>query len=109
MAGATIQTIGLALHELATNASKYGSLSVPGGKVVVSWSFDEGGTSPESFRLEWREQDGPPVKPSDRKGFGHFVTKQMVTRSLNAKVDVDLAPEGLRWSMQMPANEARSG
>lgn len=109
MAGATIQTIGLALHELATNASKYGSLSVPGGKVVVSWRFDEGGTPPESFRLEWREQDGPPVKPSDRKGFGHFVTKQMVTRSLNAKVDVDLAPEGLRWSMQMPANEARSG
>lgn len=108
MAAATIQTLGLALHELATNASKYGALSAPGGKVVVSWDFDEGGDTPDSFRMEWRERGGPPVKPATRKGFGGFVTDQMVTRSLGATVEIDLAPDGLRWSLQMPASEARA-
>ncbi|WP_040771744.1 chemotaxis protein CheB, partial [Rhodopseudomonas sp. B29] len=74
MAGETIQTLGLAFHELATNAAKYGALSVPGGTIAVSWRFDEGGEEPESFWLEWHERDGPPVKPSARKGFGDFVT-----------------------------------
>ena len=102
-----VQTLGLALHELATNASKYGALSVPRGKVVVTWDFDEGGDAPDSFRMEWREQGGPPVKPPTRKGFGGFVTDQMVTRSLDATVEIDPAPDGLRWSLQMPASEAR--
>src|SRR5262249_52488044 len=99
MVAGTIQTLGLALHELATNASKYGALSAPGGKVVVSWDFDEGGEAPDSFGIEWREQGGPPVQPATRKGFGRFVTDQMVTRSLGATVEVDLAPDGLRWSL----------
>lgn len=107
MAAETVQTLGLALHELATNASKYGALSVPGGKVVLSWDFDEGGGAPGSFRIEWREQDGPLVQPATRKGFGRFVTDQMVTRALNASVNTDFAPDGLRWTLQMPADEAR--
>jgi two-component system, chemotaxis family, CheB/CheR fusion protein len=109
MAAATIQTLGLALHELATNAAKYGALSAPGGKVVVSWDFDEGGDAPESFRMEWREQGGPSVKPATRKGFGRYVTDHIVTRSLGATVEIDLAPDGLRWSMKMPASDARGG
>jgi two-component system, chemotaxis family, CheB/CheR fusion protein len=109
MAAATIQTLGLALHELATNASKYGALSTPGGKIVLSWGFDEGRGTPDSFRMEWREQGGPPVQPTTRKGFGRFVTDQMVTRALSATVVLDLAPDGLRWSLQMPASEARGG
>lgn len=108
MASATIQTLGLALHELATNASKYGALSVPGGKVIVSWEFETGREAPDSFQLTWREQGGPPVKPATRRGFGGFVTDQMVTRSLNANVTIDPAPEGMRWSMRMPASEAQS-
>jgi two-component system, chemotaxis family, CheB/CheR fusion protein len=56
---------------------------------------------------EWREQGGPPVKPSARKGFGRFVTEQMVTRALNATVKTDFGSEGLRWTLQMPASEAR--
>jgi hypothetical protein len=50
-----------------------------------------------------------PVQPTTRKGFGHFVTDQMVTRALNATVELDLAPDGPRWSLQMPASEARGG
>jgi two-component system CheB/CheR fusion protein len=107
MAAGTVQTIGLALHELATNAYKYGALSAPGGKVVLSWGFEEGGDAPECFRLEWREQGGPPVKPATYKGFGHFVTDQMVRRALSASVKMDFASEGLRWTLQMPASEAR--
>jgi two-component system CheB/CheR fusion protein len=107
LAAGAVQTLGLALHELATNASKYGSLSIPGGKVVLTWGFDDEESAPESFRLEWREQGGPRVKPSTRKGFGRFVTDQMVTRALNARVKTDFAAEGLRWTVQMPASEAR--
>ncbi|WP_247518098.1 PAS domain-containing protein [Bradyrhizobium sp. 190] len=107
LAAAAVQTLGLALHELATNASKYGALSVPGGRVVLNWSFGNESSAPESFRMEWREQGGPAVKPSTRKGFGRFVTDQMVTRALNATVKTDFAPEGLRWTLQMPASEAR--
>jgi two-component system CheB/CheR fusion protein len=108
LAAGAVQTLGLALHELATNASKYGALSVPGGKVVLSWSFGDENGAPESFRMEWREKGGPPVKPSTRKGFGRFVTDQMVTRALNATVETDFASEGLRWRLQMPASDARA-
>jgi two-component system CheB/CheR fusion protein len=104
---AAVQTLGLAFHELATNASKYGSLSTPGGRILLSWHFDDENGAPESFRLEWREQGGPPVQPSTRKGFGRFVTDQMVTRALNATVRTHLTPEGLRWTLQMPGSEAR--
>jgi two-component system, chemotaxis family, CheB/CheR fusion protein len=107
MAAGTIQALGLALHELATNASKYGALSAPGGKVVLNWGFDEGSDAPDSFRIEWREQGGPPVQPATRKGFGRFVTDQMVTRALSARVNTDFASDGLRWTLQMPASDAQ--
>jgi two-component system, chemotaxis family, CheB/CheR fusion protein len=108
LAAAAVQTLGMALHELATNASKYGALSTPGGRILLGWTFDDGnGTAPELFRMNWREQGGPPVEPSARKGFGRFVIDQMVTRALNAKVDMEFAPDGLRWTMQMLASEAR--
>lgn len=102
-----VQTLGLALHELATNASKYGALSSPGGKIILSWKFEGGKAAPESFRMEWREQGGPAVKPAERKGFGRFVTDQLVTRSLNATVGIELAPQGVRWTLEMPASQAR--
>jgi two-component system CheB/CheR fusion protein len=107
LAAGAVQSLGLALHELATNASKYGALSVPGGRILLNWSFGNGNGAPESFRMEWREQGGPPVKPATRKGFGRFVTDQMITRALNATVKTDLTPEGLRWTLRMPGSEAR--
>jgi two-component system CheB/CheR fusion protein len=107
LAAGAVQTLGLALHELATNASKYGAFLAPEGKVNLNWSFGGGNGAPEFFRLEWREAGGPPVKPSNRKGFGRFVTDQMITRSLDATVEVDFSPDGLRWTVQMPATEAR--
>jgi two-component sensor histidine kinase len=95
------QAIGLAIHELATNAIKYGALSVPEGKVKISWALDSG---PHELLLKWDEQGGPRVVPPSRKGFGHLVIGEMLERSLNAKVVVHFATQGLGWRASIPAS-----
>jgi PAS domain S-box-containing protein len=97
------QALGLALHELATNAIKYGALSAPSGKVRVSWSFDGETSAPRALLLNWIEQGGPPVTPPERRGFGHVVIGEMVERSLNGKVAMEFAAKGLNWSVSIPA------
>jgi PAS domain S-box-containing protein len=97
------QAIGLAVHELATNAIKYGALSAPAGKVRVCWMFDGNPDAAEQLLLSWIEQGGPPVSPPSRKGFGHVVIGEMVERSLNGKVAVEFAGVGLKWSVSIPA------
>jgi PAS domain S-box-containing protein len=94
------QAIGLALHELATNAIKYGALAAATGKIRVSWAFDG---APRVLRLSWVEQGGPPVAPPSRKGFGHVVIEHMVAQSLDGEVAVDFAPQGLNWTLTIPA------
>jgi PAS domain S-box-containing protein len=102
------QAIGLAIHELATNAIKYGALSEPSGRVKVSWMFDGNAGVPGQLVLNWTEQSGPPVSPPSRKGFGHVVIGEMVERALNGKVAVDFAQEGLKWSVSIPATNVVS-
>jgi PAS domain S-box-containing protein len=97
------QAIGLAIHELATNAIKYGALSESGGKVSVSWMFEGNDGAPGNLLLNWIEQGGPPVSLPSRKGFGHVVIGEMVERSLNGKVAVEFAREGLKWRVSIPA------
>lgn len=97
-----VQSLGLALHELATNASKHGALSKAGGKVIVRWEFYNGKTEP-CFRLIWSEQGGPPVKPSDRKGFGSIVLEKMTQKNLDAVTKTDLLAGGLKWTLDCPA------
>jgi PAS domain S-box-containing protein len=95
------QAIGLAVHELSTNSIKYGALSVPTGKIRVSWNFDEGAPAP--LMLSWIEQGGPSVTPPARKGFGHVVISEMIERSLNGTVALDFPPSGLQWRVSLPA------
>ena len=97
------QAIGLAIHELATNAIKYGALSAPTGKVRISWMLDGNAGASSQLSLNWIEQGGPPATPPSRKGFGHVVIVDMIERSLNGKVAVEFAVEGLKWSVSMPA------
>jgi PAS domain S-box-containing protein len=97
------QAIGLAIHELATNAIKYGALSESGGKVSVSWTYDGGAAASGPLLLNWIEQGGPPVSAPSRKGFGHVVIGEMVERSLGGKVAVEFAAEGLKWRVSIPA------
>ncbi len=95
-----VQNIGLAFHELATNAVKYGALSTTEGQVAVTWTARpaEGGAS--DIAIQWQESGGPAVTRPSRKGFGHTVIARTVARAVNGEVDLDYAPEGLRWSLR---------
>jgi two-component sensor histidine kinase len=92
-----VHSITLALHELATNAAKYGALSVPDGRVAIDWE-----AAGERFRMSWRERGGPPVTPPAKKGFGHVVISEMVAGSLHGNVTLDYAREGLLWAIDVP-------
>jgi len=102
------QSIGLALHELATNSMKYGALSIPTGKVEFSWGFEPNATEPRQLRLRWRERGGPPVVPPTRKGFGHFVINRLVSQSLEGKVQIDFPPDGFVWTLTIPTTQLLS-
>lgn len=93
----TAQLIGLALHELATNAAKYGALRSEHGKVTIEWAMLADGV-----QISWREDGGPPVEPPTRKGFGHTVLERMA-RSLDGTVSLEFPPEGVRWSLKVAA------
>jgi two-component sensor histidine kinase len=101
------QNIGLVLHELATNAAKYGALSVPGGKVSVRWGPIP--TDPGVFRISWVESGGPPVGPQSRTGFGSFVIQRAVTQALGGDVSHEFDPSGVTWTLDIAtqAIEAR--
>jgi len=101
---AAVESIGLALHELATNASKHGALSKHGGKVRVSWELFNGKTEP-CFRLVWQESGGPQVKAPSRKGFGSIVLEQMTRKTLEGESEAEFAPDGLRWTLTCPASK----
>jgi len=90
--------IGMAIHELTTNATKYGALSVGSGRVCVRWTSE---TLPEGLRLRlsWVESGGRPVSPPTRQGFGSRLLHRVLTTQLNAKVDMDFDPAGLRVSI----------
>lgn len=103
-----VQSLGLALHELATNASKHGALSKAGGKVIVRWEIYNGKTEP-CFRLTWSEQGGPPVKPSDRKGFGSVVLEKMTQKNLDAVTKTSMLAGGLKWTLDCPAKRVLRG
>lgn len=90
------QAIGMALHELATNAAKYGALSSDDGNIEVTWSLDQ---LTHTFNIFWSEHDGPPVVPPESKGFGSTVIDQMAGSVLDADVRLDYAPDGVRWQL----------
>jgi two-component system CheB/CheR fusion protein len=91
-------TLGLVLHELGTNAAKYGALSAPGGKVMVSWRV-EPGTPQRNLIIEWTERGGPAVSTPERKGFGSVLIEN------SGKVQQQFEPDGLRCTIEMPLME----
>jgi two-component sensor histidine kinase len=101
---AAAQGIGLALHELATNAGKYGALSTDAGRVDIGW-----GTEGDAFTMSWTEGEGPPVSAPQRLGFGTVVMETMVERSVNGAVDLRYRPSGLTWRLTCPAANALEG
>ena len=95
------QAVGLALHELATNAGKYGALSTDRGRVDICW-----GTEGDILTMSWTEREGPPVFPLKRRGFGTIVMEAMTERSVDGTVDLDYSPSGVTWRLTCPAANA---
>ena len=87
-------SLALAVHELATNAIKYGALSAAGGQVSISWTVD-GQAEGRRLRIEWRETGGPPVKPAGRKGFGTRMLERILDSEPGGSVRIGFDPAGL--------------
>jgi len=98
LSAAAAQAIGMALHELATNAAKYGALSTPSGRVALSWAVGPGAAG-QTFSMRWAERDGPAVIEPERRGFGSTVMSRLVQSNLDAKVELTFEPTGLIWTM----------
>ncbi|MEW5421677.1 histidine kinase [Amorphus sp. 3PC139-8] len=99
-----VQNIGMALHELATNAVKYGAWSVPDGKVFIDWSESPAGEAGEGrITIRWREVGGPPVEAPSRKGFGTTVIERHLTAAFGAEVELDYLADGFVWQVSAPA------
>jgi two-component sensor histidine kinase len=94
------QVIGIAVHELATNALKFGSLSNTDGSVAVQWHVSEGAAP--RFIMTWRERGGPLVSTPRREGFGHTAMIRMIEHAFDADVALDYDPKGVTWSMRAP-------
>ncbi len=96
-------SFGLAVHELATNAAKYGALSVPGGKVTIRWQRGEDpAAETEWAEVEWQETGGPPVAAQRRRGFGTELIEKVVAHELRQPVTLDFAPSGVRCVLRVP-------
>jgi two-component sensor histidine kinase len=97
---------GMAIHELTTNAAKFGALSVPTGRVEVAWNIERQDNS-RKLRLEWVERGGPPVEPPQRKGFGSTLLQRVLTAQAQAEIHIDFEKAGLRFKMDAPLIEHR--
>jgi two-component sensor histidine kinase len=93
--------VGLAFHELATNAAKYGALSDLAGVLTVTWSV-EGLQEQAQLHVDWIEDRGPPVTEPTREGFGSRLLRKVLPAQAGAKVTLDFAPAGLRAAVSMP-------
>jgi two-component sensor histidine kinase len=91
-------SLGMALHELATNAAKYGSLSSADGSVEIEWGL----VRDDQLRVRWSERGGPEVLPPTRSGFGRLLLERGLAHELKGKVQLDFAKEGLKCTLVFP-------
>jgi PAS domain S-box-containing protein len=102
---AAAQYLGMALHELSTNAVKHGALSAPSGKVRIEWHIVSAKDA-RRFHMSWVESGGVPVSPPKATGFGRLVIERMVAEALQGSVALDFARDGLRWHLDADAAAA---
>src|SRR5262249_5632044 len=91
----------MVIHEMATNAAKYGGLSDPAGRLEVSWAWYPGG----DLEIRWIEKDGPPVEPPTKRGLGATLIEQCVRHQLGGEVERTWRPDGLRLKIRLPATQ----
>ena len=104
---AAAQTLGMALHELATNASKYGALSNSTGRIFIAWHLSVGEGGEQRFEIDWTERDGPAVTAPMRRGFGTTVIETMARGGLSANVRLEYRSAGVEWHLDCPADHVR--
>jgi two-component sensor histidine kinase len=102
------EQIGLALHELGTNAAKHGAFSVPAGTVKIQWQFENDGPDKGHLRIGWTERGGPIVNESQNNGFGHMILTRIVPKSLQGKASLQFQSEGVEWILVVPASSVLS-
>lgn len=95
----TIRSLGLVLHELATNAAKYGALSASGGRVQISWQID---AAKDQLRIKWVESGGPPVTPPATTGYGTRLIQSAIAYGLGGQMEQEFAVGGLEAEIVLP-------
>jgi PAS domain S-box-containing protein len=98
----TALSLGMAFHELTTNAAKYGSLSVPGGRLAVDWTLANGTDGNHTFNLQWRERGGPPVQQPTRQGFGSILMEKLFDGQAGVSMKIQFQRSGLEFDLAMP-------
>lgn len=93
------QTLSLVVHELATNAAKYGALSAPTGRVEVAWEVTLESTD-QRFLFQWSESGGPPAEPPARHGFGSVILTSVIATELNCAPTLQFSENGLQYSLE---------
>lgn len=96
--GRRAHALTLALHELATNAAKYGALSIESGRIEISWTRND-----DQLELVWREHGGPPCSAPGRRGFGSFLITRNLGVAFNGAVELDFHDSGLVCRLRAPA------
>jgi PAS domain S-box-containing protein len=95
------QAVATVLHELTTNAAKYGAFSNGTGRVWVRWRWLRNG-SPDRLVIEWQEIDGPPVRPPSRSGYGTSIIRELIPFEFGGAVELSFAPDGTRCRLEIP-------
>jgi PAS domain S-box-containing protein len=93
--------LAMAIQELGTNAVKYGALSSEDGRIAIDWTVD-GPTREPRLLMKWQENDGPPVVPPERRGFGTRLIERSLAQELNGSVEIDFAPKGVVCTINAP-------
>ncbi|MGC2042568.1 MAG: sensor histidine kinase, partial [Pseudolabrys sp.] len=102
LAPAATQAVAMALHELVTNAVKYGALSDPNGHVSVNWDRQHGEDAAARVRIEWRETGGPAVVRPSSLGYGTSLIRELIPHELGGMVDLTFAPNGVCCKIDIP-------
>ena len=104
-----VLTLAMAVHELTTNAAKYGALSVPAGRIEIQWRPQRAENGREQLLIEWLERGGPAVAVPDQRGFGSKLIEGSIAAELGGVARLDFAPQGLRCDIVIPMDKPAVG
>jgi len=106
----TTEALGMVLHELVTNASKYGALSVPEGRVSVDWECRQNGAAAtDLLAIMWHETGGPPVSNRSRDGYGTSLISGLIPHELGGTVELVFSPDGVNCKIAIPLKPDLAG